>query len=61
VALDDLRCHASHVLNPAFAKACVRDGHEIAAHGERWLDLWEPGLGVEAENEGIRRAVRGLG
>lgn len=25
--------------NPSFAKACVRDGHEIAAHGARWLDI----------------------
>ena len=27
--------------NPTFAKACVRDGHEIAAHGLRWLDIWD--------------------
>jgi peptidoglycan/xylan/chitin deacetylase (PgdA/CDA1 family) len=27
--------------NPTFAKACVRDGHEIGAHGYRWLDLWD--------------------
>lgn len=26
--------------NPEFAKACVRDGHEIANHGLRWLS-WE--------------------
>lgn len=26
--------------NSAFAKACVRDGHEIGAHGYRWLDIW---------------------
>jgi peptidoglycan/xylan/chitin deacetylase (PgdA/CDA1 family) len=30
--------------NPKFAKALVRDGHEIAAHGYRWLDIWEYGL-----------------
>ncbi|GAB7366741.1 hypothetical protein MBLNU230_g0696t2 [Neophaeotheca triangularis] len=27
--------------NPNFAQALVRDGHEIAAHGLRWLDVWE--------------------
>ncbi|KEQ84933.1 chitin deacetylase 1 [Aureobasidium pullulans] len=27
--------------NPSFAKACVRDGHEIGAHGYRWLDIWD--------------------
>jgi peptidoglycan/xylan/chitin deacetylase (PgdA/CDA1 family) len=27
--------------NPTFAKACVRDGHEIGAHGYRWLDIWD--------------------
>lgn len=30
--------------NPRFAKALVRDGHEIAAHGYRWIDIWEYGL-----------------
>lgn len=25
----------------SFARACVRDGHEIAAHGLRWLDIGE--------------------
>lgn len=30
--------------NPAFAKACVRDGHEIGAHGYRWLDIWNYSL-----------------
>ena len=28
-------------VNPKFAKACVRDGHEIATHGLRWLDIWD--------------------
>lgn len=27
--------------NPSFAQACVRDGHEIAAHGLRWLEFWD--------------------
>jgi len=27
--------------NPTFAKACVREGHEIGAHGYRWLDVWD--------------------
>ena len=27
--------------NPDFAKACVREGHEIAAHGLRWLEFWD--------------------
>lgn len=27
--------------NPTFAKACIRDGHEIGAHGYRWLDIWD--------------------
>lgn len=30
--------------NPSFAKACVREGHEICAHGYRWLDIWDYGL-----------------
>lgn len=30
--------------NPTFAKACVRDGHEIGAHGYRWLDIWDYSL-----------------
>lgn len=40
-------------LNPSFARACVRDGHEIAAHGARWLDISE--LSVEEEKAYIRR------
>jgi peptidoglycan/xylan/chitin deacetylase (PgdA/CDA1 family) len=27
--------------NPDFARACVREGHEIAAHGLRWLEFWD--------------------
>ncbi|KAE9964933.1 hypothetical protein BLS_007972, partial [Venturia inaequalis] len=30
--------------NPKFAKACVREGHEIAAHGLRWLEFWNHSL-----------------
>lgn len=36
-------------LNPNFAKACVRDGHEIATHGLRWLDIWEYDLKADRE------------
>ena len=36
--------------NPTFAKACVRDGHEIAAHGYRWLDLWDYTLEEDEAN-----------
>lgn len=41
--------------NPAFAKACVREGHEIAAHGYRWLDVWDYDL--EADKENIKKAL----
>ncbi|ORY13896.1 chitin deacetylase 1 [Clohesyomyces aquaticus] len=27
--------------NPEFAKACVREGHEIGAHGARWIEFWD--------------------
>ena len=33
--------------NPSFAAAMVRDGHEVAAHGQRWLEIWEYGLEEE--------------
>lgn len=39
--------------NPTFARACVRDGHEIAAHGLRWLDIQD--MTVEEEKVYIRR------
>lgn len=42
-------------MNPSFAKACVREGHEIAAHGLRWLDIWD--FGVEREKEYIKQNV----
>lgn len=35
--------------NPTFAKALVRDGHEIAAHGYRWLDVWDYSLDEDKE------------
>lgn len=41
--------------NPTFAKACVREGHEICAHGYRWLDIWEYGL--EEDKEYIRKTL----
>jgi peptidoglycan/xylan/chitin deacetylase (PgdA/CDA1 family) len=44
--------------NPSFAKACVRDGHEIAAHGLRWLDIGE--MSVEEEREYIRENALSL-
>lgn len=27
--------------NPTFATAMVREGHEVAAHGMRWLEIWD--------------------
>jgi peptidoglycan/xylan/chitin deacetylase (PgdA/CDA1 family) len=36
--------------NPSFAMTCTRDGHEIAAHGWRWLDLWDMTLEEDEEN-----------
>jgi peptidoglycan/xylan/chitin deacetylase (PgdA/CDA1 family) len=44
--------------NPTFAHACVRDGHEIAAHGYRWLDLWEMTVSEDLEN--IQKALTTL-
>jgi len=44
--------------NPTFAKACVRDGHEIGAHGYRWLDLWD--MTLEEDKENIKKALRVL-
>ncbi len=38
--------------NPSFARACVRDGHEIAAHGLRWLDISH--MSVEEEKAYIK-------
>jgi peptidoglycan/xylan/chitin deacetylase (PgdA/CDA1 family) len=35
--------------NPSFAKVCVRDGHEIAAHGARWLDISHMSVAEEKE------------
>ena len=45
-------------LNPTFAKACVRDGHEIATHGLRWLDIWEYDL--QADREYITKSLLAL-
>ena len=44
--------------NPSFAKACVRDGHENAAHGLRWLDIGE--MTVEEEREYIKENALSL-
>lgn len=41
--------------NPSFAKALVREGHEIAAHGLRWLDVWEYGL--EEDRKYIKETI----
>jgi peptidoglycan/xylan/chitin deacetylase (PgdA/CDA1 family) len=38
--------------NPTFAQACVRDGHEIGAHGLRWLEITD--LSVEEEKKYIK-------
>jgi peptidoglycan/xylan/chitin deacetylase (PgdA/CDA1 family) len=45
-------------VNPKFAKACVRDGHEIATHGLRWLDIWDYDL--EKEKEYIIQSLKVL-
>ncbi|CBF82883.1 hypothetical protein AN3354.2 [Aspergillus nidulans FGSC A4] len=44
--------------NPKFAKALVREGHEIAAHGYRWLDIWE--YTPEQEREYINKTLKVL-
>lgn len=44
--------------NPSYAKALVRDGHEIAAHGYRWLELWE--LSLQEDEENIIKALMSL-
>lgn len=41
--------------NPTFAKACVREGHEICAHGYRWLDIWDYSL--EEDKEYIKKTL----
>ncbi|KAK1518271.1 chitin deacetylase 1 [Colletotrichum abscissum] len=41
--------------NPTFAKALVRDGHEIACHGLRWLDIWNYSL--EEDKEYIKQNI----
>jgi len=44
--------------NPTFAKACVRHGDEICAHGYRWLDIWDYGL--EEDKAYIRKTLSKL-
>lgn len=41
--------------NPEFARACVRDGHEIANHGLRWINWGE--LDDNEQIEMIKKAV----
>ena len=41
--------------NPALAKACVAQGHEIVSHGYRWIDYGA--VPEDVEREHIRRAV----
>lgn len=41
--------------NPDFAKACVRDGHEIANHGLRWVNWGE--LDDKEQVEMIKKAI----
>ncbi|KAH7304030.1 hypothetical protein B0I35DRAFT_465374 [Stachybotrys elegans] len=41
--------------NPKFAKALVRDGHEIAIHGLRWLDIWD--YTMEEEKKYIKENI----
>lgn len=38
--------------NPDFAKACIREGYEIAAHGLRWLEFWD--YDVEQDKQYIK-------
>ncbi|CAK7245498.1 MAG: hypothetical protein STHCBS139747_007082 [Sporothrix thermara] len=49
--------------NPSYAKALVREGHEIACHGLRWLDIWDYSLDEDkayiAENIRVLREVTG--
>lgn len=44
--------------NPTFAKACVRDGHEIGAHGYRWLDMWN--YSFEEDKAYIKKSCQAL-
>ena len=41
--------------NPALAKACVAQGHEIVSHGYRWIDYGA--VAEDVEREHIGRAV----
>ena len=44
--------------NPAVARAFVEEGHEIAAHGWRWIDYQD--VDEETEREHIRFAVQAI-
>lgn len=41
--------------NPKFARALVRDGHEIAAHGLRWIDTFDYPLAEDKEY--VKKAI----
>ncbi|CAG8246540.1 unnamed protein product [Penicillium nalgiovense] len=41
--------------NPTFAKALVRDGHEIATHGLRWKDFWD--FNLEEDKEYVKQSL----
>ncbi|KAH3688836.1 hypothetical protein WICPIJ_000180, partial [Wickerhamomyces pijperi] len=44
--------------NPEVGKALVRDGHEIASHGWRWVDRSE--WTIEEEKENVKRCVEAI-
>jgi putative urate catabolism protein len=41
--------------NPAVAETALRDGHEIASHGLRWINYH--GMSIDEEREHIARAI----
>lgn len=41
--------------NPSVVQACVRDGHEVAGHGYRWIDA--SSFTVEQEKESINKTI----
>lgn len=45
-------------INPDVARACTRDGHELAGHGYRWLDRrdWKP----EEEKLDVKRCIEAI-
>jgi peptidoglycan/xylan/chitin deacetylase (PgdA/CDA1 family) len=58
----DIRCTSWAVgqaleYNPDVARAMVRDGHEVASHGWRWVDrsVWSE----EEEHENVLKTIKG--